>query len=272
MAGASPAGESVGESVGVLAAVEKVAPGTAAAASALWPVSRPSRVRSSRSSSQRVSTSGWTSATRLPAKRQGVVTKVMSASLMPCRDCAKSTSFIAVPRPASTVSARVAASASGSSVVREKPWPCTFLIIEERKACWRFIRPMSELSPKPYRARRKSTAGWPDILCGPWLRWMSWESTSLGTQTSTPLIASVIAATPRKSTTTVWSIRRPVSASTVFCVQAGLPCGKSPTVKAELNICSVRGVLHRPSASLQAGTVTRVSRGIDTPTACRWSA
>ncbi len=101
---------------------------------------------------------------------------------------------------------------------------------------------------------------------------MLWESTSLGTQTSTPLMASVIAATPRKSTTTVWSIRRPVSDSTVFWVQAGLPWGNWPTVKASLNICPVRGVVHWPLGSLQDGMVTRVSRGIETPTACRWSA
>ncbi|MFD0347383.1 hypothetical protein ACFQ0M_17590 [Kitasatospora aburaviensis] len=78
----------------------------------------------------------------------------MSESLMPCSDWAKSTSFIAVPRPSSTVSERVAASASGSRVGSEKPRPWIFRIIEERKACWRFIRPMSELSPNPYRARR----------------------------------------------------------------------------------------------------------------------
>ncbi|GAA4997752.1 hypothetical protein GCM10025734_30480 [Kitasatospora paranensis] len=66
----------------------------------------------------------------------------------------------------------------------------------------------------------------------------------------------------------VWSTRSPVSASTVFWVQAGLPCGYSPTVKAELNIWLVRAFVHEPLGSLQAGTVTRVSRGMETPTAC----
>ncbi len=65
---------------------------------------------------------------------------------------------------------------------------------------------------------------------------MPYWLTSLGTQASTPPTASAIAAAPLKSTTTVWSIRSPVSFSTVFWVQAGLPLGYSPTVKAELNI------------------------------------
>ncbi len=90
----------------------------------------------------------------------------------------------------------------------------------------------------------------------------------MGTHTSTPPTASVTEAKPLKSTTRVWSTRRPVSSSTVFCVQAGLPALNSPTVKAELNIWLVRAVVHRPSASRHGGMVTRVSRGIDTPTAC----
>ncbi len=98
------------------------------------------------------------------------------------------------------------------------------------------------------------------------------ELTSLGTQTSTPLMASVIAATPLKSTTMVWSIRSPVSASTVFWVQAGFPLGESPTVKASLNIWLVRGFVQSPLGSRQDGTVTRVSRGMETPTACFRSA
>ncbi len=63
------------------------------------------------------------------------MTKVMSDSLICWSDCAKSTSFIAVPRPSSTVSERVAASASGSRVGSEKPWDWILRIIAERKAC-----------------------------------------------------------------------------------------------------------------------------------------
>ena len=44
-----------------------------------------------------------------------------------------------------------------------------------------------------------------------------------------------MAAKPAKSTTMVWSTRRPVSCSTVFWVHAGLPLAVSPIEKAELN-------------------------------------
>ncbi len=130
-----PLTTTIGVVVATGAGGDGAAEGEAAGWSGTWPVDWPSSVRSWRSSAHRVSTSGWTRATRSPEKRQGAVTKVMSASLMLCSDCAKSTSFIAVPRPSSTVSERVAASASGSRVLSEKPWPWTFLIIEERKAC-----------------------------------------------------------------------------------------------------------------------------------------
>lgn len=67
--------------------------------------------------------------------RQGAVTKVMSASLTLRRDWTKEASFSAVPSPWSTVSDLVAASASGSSVVRSKPWAWIFWISADRKAC-----------------------------------------------------------------------------------------------------------------------------------------
>ncbi len=68
-------------------------------------------------------------------------------------DSAKESSLAAEPRPSSTVSDLVAASASGSRVVGLIPLPLTSLISEERKACCRFIRPMSEPSPTPCRSR-----------------------------------------------------------------------------------------------------------------------
>lgn len=93
-----------------------------------------------------------------------------------------------------------------------------------------------------------------------------------GRHTFTPPTTSVRAAKPLKSTTTVWSTRRPVSFSTVFCVQAGFPPAVSPVEYAALNIVSGRVLVQLPSGSLQGGIVTRVSRGTDTATALRWSA
>ncbi len=95
---------------------------------------------------------------------------------------------------------------------------------------------------------------------------------SCGRQTWTPPTTSVSAAKPLKSTTTVWSTRSPVSSSTVFWVQAGLPASVWPTEKAALNMVSVRVSVQLPSGSLHGGMVTRVSRGMDTAMACRWSA
>ncbi len=88
----------------------------------------------------------------------------------------------------------------------------------------------------------------------------------------TPLTAEVIAAKPAKLTTMVWSIRMPVSFSTVFWVQAGLPSLVSPTEKAELIRTLVCSLVHFPSGSLHGGMVTRESRGSEIPTACLWSA
>ena len=81
----------------------------------------------------------------------------------------------------------------------------------------------------------------------------------------------VIAAKPLKSTTMVWSTRMPVTFSTVFWVQAGLPPSLPPTEKAALNR-SLPPLVHLPLGSLQDGIGTIVLRGIEMPTACLWSA
>lgn len=90
---------------------------------------------------------------------------------------------------------------------------------------------------------------------------------SCGTQTSTPPTTSVSAEKPLKSTTTVWSTRRPVSFSTVFWVHAGLPSAVLPTVYASLNMAWCLVSVQLPSGSLHGGMVSRVSRGMDTATA-----
>ncbi len=95
---------------------------------------------------------------------------------------------------------------------------------------------------------------------------------AFGRQMSTPFTAAVIAAKPSKLTSMVWSTRMPVRLSTVFWVQAGLPSSELPTEKAELNICPGCSLVHFPFGSLQAGMVTRASRGTEMPTACWWSA
>ncbi len=95
---------------------------------------------------------------------------------------------------------------------------------------------------------------------------------ALGRQTSTPPTALVIAAKPSKLTTMVWSTRRPVRASTVFWVQAGLPCSLLPTENALLNITLVCGLVQFLFGSMHLGMLTSASRGNETPTACLWSA
>ncbi len=95
---------------------------------------------------------------------------------------------------------------------------------------------------------------------------------SSGRQMSTPSTALVIAAKPWKSTTMVWSTRIPVSFSTVFWVQAGLPSSVPPTEKAALNSSLFDPLLHLPLGSLQDGMATIALRGIEMPTACLWSA
>lgn len=92
---------------------------------------------------------------------------------------------------------------------------------------------------------------------------------SCGRQTGTPPTADVRAAKPEKSTTMVWSTRRPVSCSTVFWVQAGFPSAVSPTENAPLNMTWCWGAVQSPPGVLHAGMSTRESRGMDTATACR---
>ena len=92
-----------------------------------------------------------------------------------------------------------------------------------------------------------------------------------GTQTSTPCTAEVMDAKPAKSTTMVWSTRRPDSFSMVFWVQAGLPLAVSPIENAELNCALGWSGDQVPSGSRQGGMSTSESRGIEMPTACLWS-
>lgn len=81
----------------------------------------------------------------------------------------------------------------------------------------------------------------------------SFSYTSCGRHTFTPPTTRVSAAKPLKSMTTVWSTRRPVSFSTVFWVQAGLPLAVCPTEYASLNIVFGRVLVHFPSGSLHGG-------------------
>ncbi len=65
----------------------------------------------------------------------------------------KDISLSALSSPGSTVSELVAALASGSRVVGLSPCFLILAASELMKACWRFIRPMSEPSPMPCRSR-----------------------------------------------------------------------------------------------------------------------
>ncbi len=82
----------------------------------------------------------------------------------------------------------------------------------------------------------------------------------------------VIEAKPLKSTTRVWSTRMPVSFSTVFWAQAGLPSSLPPVEKAALKRSVLPPLVHLPLGSLQDGSWTIALRGIEMPTACLWSA
>ena len=68
-------------------------------------------------------------------------------------DRPKESSLSAESSPGSTVSDLVAASASGSRLVGLIPSFFILVASELMKACWRFIRPMSEPSPMPCRRR-----------------------------------------------------------------------------------------------------------------------
>ena len=144
----------------------------------------------------------------------------------------------------------------------------TFLTIEERNACWRLIREVSDPSPNVLRARTNASASSPAIVWLPALslRPLSGSLTGSLKQISTPPTASVIALNPPKSITMKLSIAIPVMFSTALSVQPG-----PPRDMASLNF-PVPPLMLSPLEFLHVGRSIRVSRGMLTAIASLRSA
>lgn len=185
-----------------------------------------------------------------------------------CRSRALSivSELVAAPRNCSRVGALVITS-------RENTW----LTIAAMRRCWLPIRAMSDPSPTlPCRARANLNASSPDRTCCPAdsVRPVYGSYRSLGMQMSTPPMALTIDWNPPKSTTTKWSIVRPVFSWIARPEQAAAdarsPPLSQPIAKASLIIACERARVVEPSDIWQDGIETSESRGMETSsTRCR---